>query len=318
MPTRRDFLIGAASLATAALAEKKLAAQSRAGQAWDSGEVVHLLPAASHERFLIKTSFRGPHRAPPVLLAGSRKIPGRGADTLGFFWTFDVTGLEPGRPYTLQILDARGRPLCDPWQLSTLPCTRRQPEERPAADLFVRRRARRPARPQADRRQHTPVPHAGGQAAHARARHVVRSRCGRCQRRPHLLGPAYGARRSARRVAGRKGPRGRVQSRRTRAGYGKRAGLEESRRAADCGAVRNDDAVDACVFPAGRSRLFRERRGGRQARDLPAGSVHARSGARLAAVVLPRVPAGRTSQPRISRRDRRRIVRPAFRRASGR
>jgi hypothetical protein len=121
MPTRRDFLIGAASLATAALAEKKLSAQSRAGQAWDSGEVVHLLPAASHERFLIKTSFRGPQGAPPVLLAGSRKISGRGTDTLGFFWTFDVTRLEPGRPHTLQIFDARGRSLCDPWQLSTLP-----------------------------------------------------------------------------------------------------------------------------------------------------------------------------------------------------
>ena len=32
-----------------------------------------------------------------------------------------MAGLEPGRPYTLQILEARGRPLCAPWQLSTLP-----------------------------------------------------------------------------------------------------------------------------------------------------------------------------------------------------
>ena len=121
MPTRRDFLIGAASLATAAMTDKVSAAQRPSGQTWDSGEVVHLLPAASHERFLIKASFSGPHQAPPVLLAGSRKIPGRAGDTLGFFWTFDVSGLEPGRPYTLQILEPRGRPLCAPWQLSTLP-----------------------------------------------------------------------------------------------------------------------------------------------------------------------------------------------------
>ena len=49
------------------------------------------------------------------------KFQGARGDTLGFFWTFDAAGLEPGRPYTLQILEARGRPLCAPWQLSTLP-----------------------------------------------------------------------------------------------------------------------------------------------------------------------------------------------------
>jgi hypothetical protein len=122
MPTRREFLIGAASLATAAMAERpSSASQVRTGQTWDSGDVAHLLPAASHERFLIKASFRGAHRTPPVLLVGSRKIPGRTGDTPGFYWTFDVAGLESGRPYTLQILDAGGRALCDPWQLSTFP-----------------------------------------------------------------------------------------------------------------------------------------------------------------------------------------------------
>jgi hypothetical protein len=121
MRTRRDFLIGAASLATAALVDRTATAQSRSAQAWNSGDVVHLLPAASHERFLIKTSFRQPHRSPPLLLAGSQKIPGRAGDSLGAFWTFDVSGLEPARPYTLQILDARGGPLCDPWPLSTFP-----------------------------------------------------------------------------------------------------------------------------------------------------------------------------------------------------
>ena len=127
--TRRDFLIGAASLATAALSDRAVsAAQSPSGQVWNSGDVVHLLPTASHERFLIKASFKGPHRAPPVLLIGSRKIPGRAGDTLGFFWGFDVAGLEPGRPYTLQILDARGGPLCDPWPLATFPAPADSPK----------------------------------------------------------------------------------------------------------------------------------------------------------------------------------------------
>ena len=121
MRTRRDFLIGAASLATAAIAERTSLAQSQPGPTWNSGEVVHLLPTASHDRFLIKASFKGAHRSAPVLRAGSRKVVGRAGDTLGHFWSFDVAGLEPGRPHTLHILDARARPLCDPWQLSTLP-----------------------------------------------------------------------------------------------------------------------------------------------------------------------------------------------------
>ena len=297
MPTRRDFLIGAASLATAALAEKKLAAQSRAGQAWDSGEVVHLLPAASHERFLIKTSFRGPHRAPPVLLAGSRKIPGRGTDTLGFFWTFDVTGLEPGRSYTLQVLEARGRPLCDPWQLSTLPSPGDSPkslrlliyscagghdvlpDHRPT-DVSTHRFLTLAVRRRMLERAMSFAPDAvvaNGDHIYWDLRTV----------RADLLGVSPAAKAHAG-----------VFNRAERVlGTANEQVLKKAVGPQIAESVRNDDAVDACVFPAGRSRLLRERRGRRQARDLPAGPVHARSGARLAAVVLPRVPAGRTPQP---------------------
>lgn len=122
MPTRREFLIGAASLATAAISERTGSAfQGRQGETWNSGDVVHLLPTASHDRFLIKASFKAPQRAVPVMLVGSRKVPGRPASTMGLFWTFGVPGLEPARPYTLQIIDASGRALCDPWTLSTFP-----------------------------------------------------------------------------------------------------------------------------------------------------------------------------------------------------
>lgn len=122
MLSRRKFLISGASLTTLALSHSSVrAAQGQAGQGWKSGDVVHLLPTASHERFLIKASFREGHRHPPVLLIGGRKVRGRAADTLGFFWTFDAAGLEPSRRYDLQLLDGRGRALCDPWPLATFP-----------------------------------------------------------------------------------------------------------------------------------------------------------------------------------------------------
>jgi hypothetical protein len=127
MQTRRDFLIGAASLAAAGLAGTSAGASQRESNQWDNGDVVHVLPAATHDRFLIKTSFATAHRTPPVLLVDSRKIPGRTADTLGYFWGFDAAGLQPGRRYTLQLLDARGRALCDPWPLATFPA----PDENP-------------------------------------------------------------------------------------------------------------------------------------------------------------------------------------------
>ena len=120
--TRRDFLAGAASLATAALSGQPAnGAQEQSRRAWNGGDLVHLLPAASHERFLIKASFKAPLRMPPPLVIAGGKVTGRAGDTLGFFWAFDAERLEPDHRYSLQIADARGRALCDPWPLSTLP-----------------------------------------------------------------------------------------------------------------------------------------------------------------------------------------------------
>jgi hypothetical protein len=129
MPTRRDFLIGAASLATIIGSHDSVeSAQSTTGATWNSGDVAHLLPTVNHQRFLIKASFRSSHRAPPALLVDGRKIPGRSADTRGLFWTFDATDLQPSRRYGLQILDARGRAVCDSWPLATFPSPSENPK----------------------------------------------------------------------------------------------------------------------------------------------------------------------------------------------
>src|SRR5215216_7552068 len=114
MQTRRDFLIGAASLATI------IGSRGSAGSAWNSGDVAHLLPTVNHQRFLIKASFTRPQQA-PALLVDRRKVTGRAGDTHGLFWTFDAAGLEPAKRYELQIVDARGRAVCDPWPLATFP-----------------------------------------------------------------------------------------------------------------------------------------------------------------------------------------------------
>ncbi len=122
MPTRRDFLIQAASLTAVGLSSpSEGGARRQTGQGWNSGDVAHLLPTVSHERLLIKASFRSPRREAPLLLVGNRKIRGRAADTLGFFWAFDAASLEPSRRYELQIMDANSRALCDPWPLATFP-----------------------------------------------------------------------------------------------------------------------------------------------------------------------------------------------------
>jgi hypothetical protein len=137
MLSRRDFLISGASLTSIGLSQLSALAGQRRTDGWNGGGVVHLLPTVSHDRLLIKVSLRDAHRQAPVLLVASRKVPGRPGDTLGRFWGFDAAGLEPGRRYQLQLLDARGAALCDPWPLSMFPApadTRRAS----AAHLLIR------------------------------------------------------------------------------------------------------------------------------------------------------------------------------------
>ena len=42
-------------------------------------------------------------------------------DSTGEFYSFDLAGLEPERTYQLVLEDAAGKPLCDPWPISTFP-----------------------------------------------------------------------------------------------------------------------------------------------------------------------------------------------------
>ena len=81
MQSRRDFLIGAASLATLIATRDGADGAQNKTAGWNSGDVAHLLPTVNHQRFLIKASFTRPRQAPSLLI-DRRKVAGRAADTL--------------------------------------------------------------------------------------------------------------------------------------------------------------------------------------------------------------------------------------------
>jgi hypothetical protein len=124
MTTRRRLLGGTAALPgfLALSSNSALAADG-----WRQGDLQHLLPAASHERFAIKCSFRGP-RTPPLLLVDGVPHPGLQTDQEGRYFEFDVQGLAPARRYELRLTDGGG-PLTDPWPLTTFPHPEAKPEK---------------------------------------------------------------------------------------------------------------------------------------------------------------------------------------------
>jgi hypothetical protein len=134
MATRRDFMIGAAAatlprLVTTGIGGPAAAAESPPREKdWDQGGVQHLIPTASHDRFLIKASFKEAQLAPPELVVGNTRVRGQANTSAGDFWQFDVTGLSPSSPYTLSLKSASGRALCEPWQLATFPAPEAMPE----------------------------------------------------------------------------------------------------------------------------------------------------------------------------------------------
>jgi hypothetical protein len=97
---------------------------------WNSGPLVHILPTVNYERILIKTSFKEPLAAPPILeINGRHRIMGTPTDTDGRFWQFDAQGLEPDTEYRLVLKDNAGQPMTDVWPLKTFPAPGSTPEK---------------------------------------------------------------------------------------------------------------------------------------------------------------------------------------------
>jgi len=95
---------------------------------WRRGDLQHLLPTVSHRALNLKASFHHALEAAPQLRVDGQHVKGRRQDSHGRFWSFRRGGLSPGREYSLQLLDARGRALCAEWPLRTFPAPDAQPE----------------------------------------------------------------------------------------------------------------------------------------------------------------------------------------------
>jgi len=128
--TRRELLGAGASAAlgllpwgsaTQLLAQPSPARENAAVQTWDDGDLAHVLPTSSHDRILLKTSFKKPLDAAPILQVGDSRISGIRSDTRGSFWQFHASDLKPGTSYELSLTSSDGRSLCQPWKLSTMP-----------------------------------------------------------------------------------------------------------------------------------------------------------------------------------------------------
>src|ERR1700738_2174383 len=128
--TRRELLGAGASAAlglfpwagtTPAFAQSSQAGETAKSQTWDDGDLAHVLPTSSHDRILIKASFKKPLDAAPILQVGDQRISAVRSDTRGSFWQFHAGGLKPGTSYELSLTSSDGRGLCQPWKLSTMP-----------------------------------------------------------------------------------------------------------------------------------------------------------------------------------------------------
>jgi len=128
---RRDFLrggLGAAILAARSADSFAQSGRPAAQKSWDVGQVRHLLPTVSDTRILIKVSFTKPLSGAPSLRIGSSTVRGSMNDTEGSFWQFQASGLQPGRRYSLSLIGADRKNLCEPWDLSTFPARTSQPQ----------------------------------------------------------------------------------------------------------------------------------------------------------------------------------------------
>src|SRR5689334_23269709 len=128
---RRDFLrggLGAAILAARSADSFAQSGRPAAQHSWDAGQLRHLLPTVSDTRILIKASFAKPLTAAPTLHVGASTFRGSMNDTEGSLWQFQASGLQPGRRYSLSLIGADRKSLCEPWDLSTFPARTSQPQ----------------------------------------------------------------------------------------------------------------------------------------------------------------------------------------------
>ncbi len=127
MFTRREFIKRNLAIAAGAYAAEQIGllnvmesvAQAQE-TAWDGGKLFHTLPMVSHERLLLKCSFREALAQAPELTLDGRRIQGRRTDSRGRYWEFDVAALKPGMEYQLELRSER-RALAEPWSVATFP-----------------------------------------------------------------------------------------------------------------------------------------------------------------------------------------------------
>jgi hypothetical protein len=131
--TRRKFLRDTTATIFSLAAPADLFAQAAtaipSGAEWDSGAVGHLLPTASDTRLLIKASFKEPLSVAPILRVDGTSVRARMSDTRGEHWHFHAADLKPGRPHKLSLVGAKGRSLCEPWELATMPALDARPTQ---------------------------------------------------------------------------------------------------------------------------------------------------------------------------------------------
>lgn len=94
---------------------------------WNAGQIYHLIPTASHERILIKASFKKILNGKPYINIGKEKYFGEKTDSLGYFWSFDMKGLKPATTYNLFLHNGDNTQLSDSWPIKTFP----HPDETP-------------------------------------------------------------------------------------------------------------------------------------------------------------------------------------------
>ena len=125
---RREML-KLSGAAAASLAAPFAYAPAAAQGAWSPGDVVHIIPTASHDRFLIKVSLTTALERPPALRLRDRRFQGIKTDDDGRCWMFYATRLTAATGYDLQLVASDNKPLCDPWPLKTFPAPNTRPEQ---------------------------------------------------------------------------------------------------------------------------------------------------------------------------------------------